>query len=181
MLYLIGGAPRAGKSILCQQFAAKRGLGWVSTDMLADLLRFHQVPGVSTSWDASPEAIRRNAEWFYPSLERFAFGAQSTAESYVIEGVGFLPDQVVRLGQRFALKAVFLGCTQMNLERFDRFPGRSRGYAGLPEEMRRQFAEDVPSWSEFIRQEAERWSRAYVDMSMDFEERLLEAEKFLIG
>ena len=37
MLYLVGGAPRAGKSILGQQISAKLKIGWVSTDLLMKL------------------------------------------------------------------------------------------------------------------------------------------------
>ena len=34
MIYFVGGAPRVGKSILCQQIAAKLAIGWISTDLL---------------------------------------------------------------------------------------------------------------------------------------------------
>jgi 2-phosphoglycerate kinase len=39
MIYLIGGAPRVGKSILSQRTAARLRIGWISTDLLADMLR----------------------------------------------------------------------------------------------------------------------------------------------
>ena len=39
MIYLIGGAPRVGKSILGQQLAAKLNTSWISTDLLVDLLQ----------------------------------------------------------------------------------------------------------------------------------------------
>jgi hypothetical protein len=67
----------------------------------------------------------------------------------------------------------------MTLERFDQFPGRSPGYAFLPEEMRRHIVLDVPLWSEFIRQEAKQFSCPYIDMIGDFSSRLLEAEAML--
>ena len=67
----------------------------------------------------------------------------------------------------------------MMLKTFDRFPGRSRGYSMLPEERRRQIVEDVPRWSAFVQQEAERFGYAYVDMANDFPGRLLEAETIL--
>lgn len=176
MIYLIGGAPRVGKSILCQQVAAKLGVGWMSTDVLEDLLRFMKVQGVKYSWDASPEAITAAAEWFYPCLERFVWGIQSMSDGYAIEGVDFLPAHAARLAEKYAVRAVFLGCSAMDLERFDRYPGRSKGYAGLPEDTRRQFAGDIPGWSAFIRQEAERWGVPYIDMAVDFDQRLREAE-----
>jgi hypothetical protein len=69
----------------------------------------------------------------------------------------------------------------MTLERLDQFPGRSRGYGSLPEELRCQIAEDVPLWSEFVRQEAERIGCPYVDTAGDFPARLREAEAALTG
>jgi hypothetical protein len=71
MIYFIGGAPRTGKSLLGQSVAAKLRIGWISTDLLMELLRVKQDEGVKVEWDASPEAIEANAEWFFPYLERF--------------------------------------------------------------------------------------------------------------
>ena len=52
----------------------------------------------------------------------------------------------------------------MTLQAFDQFPGRSRGYGHLPDEVRRQIVRDVPLWSEFIRQEAERAGCPYMNV-----------------
>jgi hypothetical protein len=138
LIYLIGGAPRVGKSILGQQTSAKLQVGWVSTDLLMELLR-----------------VKKD------------------------EGVDFLPAQVAQLSTHYQMRSVFLGRSRMTLETFDQFPGRSRGYSHLPEEMRRQIALDVPRWSEFIRQEAERFGYPYFDTSGDFAQRLNEAEAML--
>jgi hypothetical protein len=69
----------------------------------------------------------------------------------------------------------------MTLEHFDRFPGRSRGYSDLPEELRRQFANDVPLWSEFVRQECESYDYPYIDMVNIFSQQLVQAESILTG
>ena len=179
MLYLVGGAPRAGKSILGQRISAKLKIGWISTDLLVELLRVKNDEGVKVEWNAAPEAIAATAEWFFPYLERFVWGVSSLAENYVIEGVGFLPEQVAQLAAQYQIRSVFLGCSRMTLEQFDEFPGRSRGYASLPEEVRCQFAQDVPLWSEFVRQEAKRFGYPYVDMIDDFPTRLSEADAVL--
>jgi len=179
MIYLIGGAPRVGKTILCQQFAATLKIGWISTDLLMELLRAKNEEGIKTEWNATPEAITANAEWFFPYLERFVWGVSSMAESYVIEGVDFLPAQVAELSKKYQIRSLFLGCSEITLKRFDQFPGRSPGYAFLPEETRRQIVHDVPLWSEFIRQEAERFDYPYIDMSDDFSSRVQEAEAIL--
>lgn len=179
MIYLIGGAPRAGKSILCQQVTSRLKIGWISTDLLMELLRVKNNDGIKADWNASPEAIQATAERFFPYLERFVWGVSSMAEGYVIEGVDFLPAQVRQLSKRYQIRSVFVGCSEMTLECFDQFPGRSPGYAFLPEEMRRQIVHDVPLWSEFIRQEANHFGYPYVDMTGDFSSRLQEAEAML--
>jgi len=180
MIYLVGGAPRAGKSILGQRVACKLSVGWVSTDLLLQLLQVKNEAGAKTEWNAAPEAIVANAEWFFPYLERFISGVSSMAENYVIEGVDFLPAQVMHLHSRYPIRPVFLGCSRMTLESLDQYPGRSEGYAYLPDEMRRKIAWDVPLWSSFIRRECERFAYPYVDTARDFAQRLHEAEAALI-
>lgn len=44
MLYFVGGSPRTGKTILGQQVSAKLRIGWISTDLLEDLLRVKNKP-----------------------------------------------------------------------------------------------------------------------------------------
>src|SRR5579872_5925747 len=179
MIYLIGGAPRAGKTILGQRLCATLKVGWVSTDLLMELLRVANAAGRKMKWDAAPEAITAAAEWFFPYLERFLWGVSSFADHYVIEGVDFLPAQVAQLSTQYPIRTVFLGCSRMTLEGLAQFPGRSQGYVNLPEARRRQIVEDVPRWSAFIRQEADRFGYAYVDTASDFFQRLAEAESVL--
>ena len=180
MIYIIGGAPRVGKSILCQQLSAKLGIGWISTDLLMEVLRVKKVEGVKNEWDASPKAIMETATWCFPYIERFVWGISGMADSYIIEGVDFLPAQVTQLSQNYSIRCVFLGRSEMSLETFDQYPGKSKGYARLPEEMRRQFSQDIPRWSAFIQKEAERFYCPYIDMSDDFSLRLHEAESILL-
>jgi hypothetical protein len=97
MIYFIGGAPRVGKSSLCQRVASKMKIGWISTDLLMEVLRVNLTNGTKSAWDATPEAIAANAEWFFPYLDRFVWGFNAMADGYVIEGVDFLPSQIQRL------------------------------------------------------------------------------------
>ena len=179
MIYLIGGAARVGKTTLWQQLSNTLNIGWISTDLLMTLLSMTKVAGIKTEWNATPEALTTNAEWFFPYLERFVCGVRSFSDDYVIEGVDFLPAQVAQLAPHYPIRAVFLGCSNLTMEVFERFPGRSRGYIGLPEGFHRQIVQDVPPWSTFIRQEAERFGYAYIDTGSDFSQRLAEAEAVL--
>lgn len=179
MIYLIGGAPRAGKSTLCRRISSKLKIGWISTDLIQEILRVKNVEGVKTEWNATPEVIAADAELFYPCLERLVWWVSYLVEGYVIEGVEILPAQVAELSKHYPIRAVFLGCSEMTLERFDRYPGYSPGYAFLPEEMRHQFTQDIPRWSEFVRQQAEAFGYPYIDMIGDFHSRLSEADAVL--
>ncbi len=179
MIYLIGGAPRAGKSILGQRYSAQEGIGWIATDLLYEILRIRREPGMKSGWDAAPENIAANAEWFFPYLERFVWGASSVADDYLVEGVDFLPAQAAVLAEVYQIRVVFLGREKLTLAEFDRYPGRSKGYANLPDEVRQQIVRDVPRWSAFVRQEAARHGLPYIDMSDDFPTRLEEAESVL--
>ena len=57
MIYLVGGASRVGKSILGQRISAKLNIGWISTDLLIELLKVKNVEGTKVEWNAAPEAI----------------------------------------------------------------------------------------------------------------------------
>jgi hypothetical protein len=175
VIYLIGGAPRAGKSILGQRVAATLNVGWAATDVLRSVV--NEAVG---DWDASPAAISTTAEWFFPYLERFIWGIHSiAAEGYLIEGVHFLPRHVAVLSERFPVRSIFLGSSTFTLERLEAYPGRSRGYGGLPIEFRRRIVQDVPRWSEFIAREAQAAGCPYIDTSSDFEARLEDARAAL--
>lgn len=179
MIYLIGGAPRTGKSLLSHRLAAEQRMGWIGTDVLFELLKVANDPGVPRQWDASTDAIRATAAWFWPYLERSLWALTSQADHYLIEGVGFLPEQVAATAQTHAIRSVFLGCSTMTLERLDAFPGRSPGYGRLPEALRRQIAADVPVWSAYLESECARWAVPYVDLGDEFDEGLHQAQRAL--
>ena len=103
MIYFIGGAPRVGKSTLCQDIASSEGYGWLSTDLIAEVLREAGVKMPET-WDARPESIFEQCERFFPYLERLALGLQSMTQHYVLEGVDFFPRNLASLKDRVELK-----------------------------------------------------------------------------
>lgn len=175
MIYLIGGAPRVGKSILSQRIAAQHATGWISTDILIELLRLQTGSVPDIEWNV-PATIATSADWFFPYLERFVWGVSSLAQSYLIEGTHFLPGHVARLSAQVSLCCVFLGCSSMTRERFEQFPGQSKGYVGLPEDLQQRIVQHVPMHSEQIRRESEHFGFPYIDMVGDFEARLREAD-----
>ena len=62
------------------------------------------------------------AEWFFPYLEKFVWGVSTLAEDYLIEGVSFLPTQVVKLlSINIKFARFFWDAQQMTLENLDQF------------------------------------------------------------
>ncbi|MEZ5558633.1 MAG: hypothetical protein R3E86_08850 [Pseudomonadales bacterium] len=164
MIYFIGGAARTGKSTLCQRFAASKGFGWISTDLISELLR-EAGTKMPDAWDARPESISERCEKFFPFLERFVVGANSMTNDYVIEGVDFLPRHLTALEDRVSVNGVFLGRSEMTLETIRKFHGKSPGYSALSEDTCRQIVADVPLWSSWIESEAKELGYSYIDMS----------------
>jgi hypothetical protein len=179
LIYLIGGAPRAGKSTLAQQVSARLGIGWISTDVILEVIKVAEGEA-ERDWDASIESINSNSERFYPFFERFIWAVQSQTENYVVEGVDFLPVHVSRIMARWNVSAVFLGRSKMTIDEFDQYPGKSPGYANLPKELRKQIADDIPVWSNLLKTEADRFHFPYIDMSTNFIQSLEEAESVLL-
>ena len=179
MIYLIGGAPRVGKSTLCQRFASRLAIGWTSTDTLFDMLTFSGEIGKKPEWNADPNAINATADWFFPYLERYIWGISSLSNDYIVEGVWILPKQALQLAHEFPIRSVFLGCTDMSLEKLDRYPGHSKGYSNLPESMRLLISLDVPLWSRYVCEAAEQFGCPYVDTALDFLAQMNKAERIL--
>ena len=67
MMYFIGGAPRAGKTILGHQIAANLRIGWISTDLLLTLLGMTNVEGTKTEWNAIPRHSRPTRNGSFPT------------------------------------------------------------------------------------------------------------------
>ena len=86
MLYLIGGAPRCGKTLLAQRVASALRAGWCSTDTVRDVVTM-LLPGFEAAGGVGrpPGA---EADLFFPYFERTAESCAYLAEDYVVEGVG---------------------------------------------------------------------------------------------
>jgi hypothetical protein len=158
--------------------AAELRTNWISTDLMIGLLSVSGAQIVHIDWN-KPESITAAAEWFFPYLKRFVGGANYMADGYLIEGVDFLPVQVRRLSEEFEIRAIFLGRSELTLDDFNNYPGRSHGYLSVPEEVRQQIIQHIPMHSEIVRRGANRFEFPYIDMVGDFSSRLEEAARLL--
>lgn len=107
MLYIVGGAPRAGKSILAQRMLAEQKVAYFSTDIL--------MMGLAT---AMPELglkpsdpSQRRAPIMWPILRGMAVTVLENQADYLLEGDVLMPAHAVELRERFgsAIRACFIG------------------------------------------------------------------------
>jgi predicted kinase len=110
VLYLVGGAPRVGKSALAQQLLEADGIPWLPTDVVRTVLR-RVLPELDAA-DRDPVDAARLAELMYPHIEQAAEVCAEEAEQFLIEGFEVSPSYPARLRAALAgvsVRACFLG------------------------------------------------------------------------
>lgn len=113
MIYLIGGAPRCGKTILSKALANKKCISWISTDsiwsIVAASIPKNQIAkkfpyrktrlGVhSAKSHLAAEITESKTLW--PGISAFIERLIETRENYVIEGVHLMPELIQTLKRK---------------------------------------------------------------------------------
>jgi predicted kinase len=109
-LYLVGGAPRVGKSTLAQRLLQRDGIPWLPTDTIRTVLR-RVLPDLD-ALDQDPVDAALLAAFMYPHIEQAAEVCVEEAETFLIEGFELAPWYRQRLLtdlERIDVRACFLG------------------------------------------------------------------------
>ncbi len=179
MLYLIGGAPRCGKTLLAQRVASALGAGWCSTDTVRDVVAMLSPDFASAGGAGVPP--ESEADLFFPYFERTAESCSYLAEDYVVEGVGFLPRHVEALAPWVERRVVFVGMVKPRLDAILAHEGRNRWHRQLSPETLADLPAWIADWSHTLREECAVASVPYVDLSSDFDAGQRDAERLLLG
>jgi hypothetical protein len=110
VLYLVGGAPRVGKSSLAQRLLKAEGIPWLSTDIVRTVLR--RVLPELDALDQDPVDAVLLAEFMYPHVEQAAEVCVEEAEQFLIEGFELSTMYPARLQAALSgveVRACFLG------------------------------------------------------------------------
>jgi hypothetical protein len=108
MLYLVGGAPRTGKSSLAMAMLSTHGVPWLPTDVIRHILR-PTMPEIDAI-ENGPNYIDGLAQLMHPIIEELIELCLGQAQHYLIEGVEILPAHVEGYAARFGqIHACFLG------------------------------------------------------------------------
>ena len=166
MLYLIGGAPRCGKTLLAQRVASALDVGWGSTDTLRDVVNMVMPELYAAGGVGVPPTAE--ADLFFPYFERMAESCAYLAEDYVVEGIGFQPRHVDALASWVRRRTIFVGMVAPRLDAILAHEGRNRWHRHLPPETLAALPGWIADWSRDLREQCAEAGATYVDLSDDF-------------
>lgn len=191
MIYLIGGVPRVGKSIVARAVAERSGAQLISTDdvcgafkaTLPEAERDARFPFPGFFGDASNNVLTveelvaaqmTSAKSLQPEIERLIAEAAQTDASVVIEGVYLLPEYVRSAIERHGpdkISALFIGSSDADLV-VDGIRNNARPDNWMRETdivVIRHVAQFIVALNARLRAEAEQNGIAYQERTTDFE------------
>ena len=184
VIYLVGGAPRVGKSSLAQRMLAIDGIPWLPTDVIRTVVR-RVAPDVDAI-DQDPVDPAALAEIMYPHIEQAAEVCAEEADRFLIEGFELAPAYRERLRAALGhteIRACFLGHGSFS-------PGDLAGYRGPKPQAETALSSgelhEAASWirrrSRQLRQQCDGLGVPYVDVGeAGFEAAMSEARRLLLG
>jgi hypothetical protein len=165
MIYLVGGAPRCGKSLLAREVNRRHGVPTVSTDLLRGVLMM-VVPELHEAMRGSDPL--READVFYPHLRQAVACSRIQLSDQLIEGVGFFPRHVAMLPSELGeleLRCCFLGHTDPRPEELFAGETEHRIHETLDDRRRAAIARRVRIWSRAIAEDCSEHGLPFVDLA----------------
>ena len=167
MIYLIGGAPRVGKSQLMQKFIEETPMCSFSCDFLYDLAQIKNLKNFSGA------DILEKGRLFYPTLEEVLVNVHYRAKDCIIEGEVILPEQIPVLSKLYDIRACFIGLSATNLETIIKHGGSFNWPQWKIEDGREQevrnLAERTTRRSAIIKAQAEEYGLPYFDLADNYD------------
>lgn len=201
MIYLLGGPPRVGKSIIAGEIRQKHAVSVVSTDTLAAILEDILSPEDAPELFVFSEVIdlplaermqimlsdpahhidylRRESQIVWKAVEAFMRRENVEGRDALIEGVAILPGLVSQLGD-IPHRVVFIGNQgkdhKENIKRAAEV-NEHDWMRGLRDEYIGAFAEFVKQMSAYIEHQAGKYGFEYIEMD---KRTLAEAAKVIM-
>jgi hypothetical protein len=184
VLYLVGGAPRVGKSSLAQQLLAADGIPWLPTDVIRTVLR-RVLPELDAA-DQDPVDAGRLAELMYPHIEQAAEVCTEEAERFLIEGFELAPSYPARLQAALpgtTVRACFLGHPAFSADALFSYRGpKPQHETETPVAELEQAAAWIRRRSRQLRHECQTEGQPYVDVgALGFGDAMRQARRHLLG
>jgi 2-phosphoglycerate kinase len=180
MIYLIGGAPRVGKSTIAKQFAESIRGRFVSTDDLEDpdeqcsSVIFYSDPKKNILTPSKRiEYVKNEAKQIISKIEDIIDRVINEHQDIVIEGVHLFPayvDNFIREFGKDNIKAIFIGSIsdEQILEGMARNTSPNNWLKDFNQEVLRQIALFTIAFSDYLYDESKKYNLIYKERSNDF-------------
>jgi hypothetical protein len=182
-LYLVGGAPRVGKSSLSQRLLELDKIPFLPTDVLRTVLR--RVLPELDAIDQDPVDHSLLAEFMYPHIEQAAEVCAEEAACYLIEGFDLSPSYLPRLQaalEQTEVRGCFLGHGSFSIEDLTGYRGPKPQHRGAARAELGEAAAWIRRRSRQLREECAAVGVPYVDVGeLGFEAAMLQARRVLLG
>src|SRR6266542_2193926 len=183
VLYLVGGAPRVGKSSLAQRLLAVDGIPWLPTDVLRTVLR--RVLPELDAVDQDPVDASLLAEVMYPHVEQAAEVCVEEADRFLIEGFELAPYYPGRLRAALAgieVRACFLGHGSFSIADLAGYRGPKPQHHGASRHDLGEAAGWIRRRSQRLRDECGQAGVPNVEVGeVSFEAVMIDARRHLLG
>ena len=208
MIYLLGGPPRVGKSLIANVIRQQHALSIVSTDTLGAVLenvltpqaapdlfifdRINQMPMaervrlITEDPGLLSEYVRRESRVVWKAVQAFIRREQEEGRDVLIEGVAVLPELVSQLDDN-TYRVVFIGNQGENHGENIKQSARENEWDWMrdaSDEYINAFAMVVKRMSAAIEQEAENYGYEYIEMGqksfVDVTEAVMRSFGFLV-
>jgi hypothetical protein len=182
ILYLVGGAPRVGKSSLAQRLLVTEGVPWLPTDVIRTVLRAVVVQ--IDAADQDPVDPDRLAEVMYPHIELAAEVCVEEADRFLIEGFELSPSYPLRLQAALdgiEVRACFLGNMAFSADDLAAYRGPKPQHE---QHATRAELSEAAAWirwrSRELRSQCQDAAEPYIDVGqLGFEAAMVEAGRVL--
>lgn len=181
MLYILGGAPRSGKSMIARRFVSEKQIPFFCIDFLITSLQ--EIPSLGIKHG---QPFISKSEKLWPFVKPLLVELIKESPNYLIEGDGILPIQIAELLKVYPddVKVCFVGFSEISpQEKFKQV--RSLGgnmddwTKGYLDEKLMSIIENMVKFSEYLKEECSKYDISYFDSSSNFVEYLEEVFQYL--
>ena len=205
MIFLLGGPPRVGKSIISSEIRQKHAMSVVSTDTLGAVLenvlspesapdlfvfdRFNKMPVAKRVKLITKDPteligyVRKESHVVWKAVEAFIRRENDEGRDVLIEGVAVLPELVSRL-ENIPHRVVFIGNQGENHKQSIKKSAEENEHdwmRDMSDQYICAFAMFVKQMSAYIEQEAEKYGFEYIEMDRELFENVTEEVKISLG
>jgi len=170
LLYIIGGAPRVGKTIIAQEFLEKTNVPFLSLD----LLKMSLVKGMPQAGIDPMDTSAEVAEQMWPVVRGLSITILENKREHLIEGDIILPFHTQELTAEFPgdVRACFLGFENANpserLSTIRRHPGPEDWLSQFDDHEVLSMINEMIEYSKQLREDAEARGIPYFENIADY-------------